>query len=86
MAEENGKNAAAQANRISGRMRSGGIRGAVNGGAREAAVVETETEKGVALPGVIEFGDTVHVARLGAPEQARVTAPKKPLTGVSCKL
>jgi hypothetical protein len=51
-------------------MRRSGMRGDDSGGARDGAVVETETEKGTAAPaGVMDVGETLQEDRLGAPEQ-----------------
>ena len=66
-------------------MRSGGKRSGDSGGARDGAVVETETEKGAAAPaGVIDVGETLQEERLLALEQESVTALEKPFKGESC--
>lgn len=60
--------------------RSGALDGPPSGGKAARAVVLIVT---VATTGVVPFrvrveGDTVHVAALGAPEQARPTEPLNP--------
>ena len=53
-------------------------------GSHEVAVVVTVTVNGEPEPlGVTEAGDTVQVARLGAPEQVSATVPVKPLLGAT---